>query len=729
MNEGADLGIELTEDPQSPRFRRGKAILVINVYKLINGKSVFGVGDEGIKIGFESIVIDDVHACLATTEDQFTLKIPTSNAVYEPLFSLFRDDLYQQSQSHALEIERDPTKNMLLPYWAWVKKQKPVLDILYKEKECKEVKFVWPLIKDVLPLCRCVFGGGEIEISPRILPINVIPAFESAKRRIFMTATLADDSVLISHFNLSSASLSNTVTPSTADDIGYRMILIPQEINPKITDDDLKQFYKRLSGTYNVVIIVPSNQRALYWNDVADRTLKADNLYEGVEELKNGHVGLVVLVNKYDGIDLPKDACRILVIDRLPEVRRKIDEIDQGVLFGSDEILTKKIQKIEQGMGRGIRANSDYCVVFLMGRYLVNDLVTNQALEKLTNATKAQMQLSEQVSEQIRGTGLEEIEKVIKYCLNRNKEWVKKSKEVLINIKYQKACKVNPITVLQRNAFNAALVRNFQTAIDEMTQAVNLKNDKRVKGWLKQQLAEYLHFINPVESQETLKSAVSDNSQVLHPLAGIRYSKLSTPTLNQAQRCADYLASKFHNPNQIILQVNSYCEQLIFQPNTASLFEETVKQIAFFLGFNAQRPEAEFNKGPDVLWEIGQLKYFVIECKNGATTDLISKHDCDQLAGSINWFTTKYDKTCSAIPIIIHPSNCFEYASSPHSETRIITREKLDELKSCLREFAEKVVQSDSTRNPRSINDLLKKESLTANTFIEKFTTKFKVKK
>lgn len=30
LNEGADLGIELTEDPQSPRFRRGKAILVIN---------------------------------------------------------------------------------------------------------------------------------------------------------------------------------------------------------------------------------------------------------------------------------------------------------------------------------------------------------------------------------------------------------------------------------------------------------------------------------------------------------------------------------------------------------------------------------------------------------------------------------------------------------------------------------------------------------------------------
>lgn len=42
------------------------------------------------------------------------------------------------------------------------------------------------------------------------------------------------------------------------------------------------------------------------------------------------HVGLVVLVNKYDGIDLPNDACRIPVIDGLPDVRRKIDIIRQS---------------------------------------------------------------------------------------------------------------------------------------------------------------------------------------------------------------------------------------------------------------------------------------------------------------------------------------------------------------------------------------------------------------
>lgn len=37
-----------------------------------------------------------------------------------------------------------------------------------------------------------------------------------------------------------------------------------------------------------------------------------------IRALRDGHVGLVVLINKYDGIDLPSDACRILALDGCP---------------------------------------------------------------------------------------------------------------------------------------------------------------------------------------------------------------------------------------------------------------------------------------------------------------------------------------------------------------------------------------------------------------------------
>lgn len=42
--EAAALGFDVTDDPTSPRFAAGRCCLVTNIHKLVNGRSVFGVG-------------------------------------------------------------------------------------------------------------------------------------------------------------------------------------------------------------------------------------------------------------------------------------------------------------------------------------------------------------------------------------------------------------------------------------------------------------------------------------------------------------------------------------------------------------------------------------------------------------------------------------------------------------------------------------------------------------
>lgn len=433
LEEANHLGLEVTEDPESLRFIRGQAILVINVYKLINGKSVFGVSGGGTQIDIGTIIIDDVHACLATTEQQFAVTLNSSSDSYNQLLDLFKEDLRRQSALTLIDIEDgDPNKNMLVPYWEWQNKINEVIAILHRIRDEDSIKFNWPLVRDNLSLARCVFGGNQVEITLRCVPIGVIPSFINAQRRIFMSATLLDDNVLVSHFDVDMECISRLVTPTTANDIGDRMILVPQEFNPSLKDDELKRFFKELSTRYNVAVIVPSYNRADYWEDVADETLTKDNIYDGVQRLKDGHVGLVVLVNRYDGIDLPDDACRILVIDGLPDVRRRIDRLDQFILAGSDYIHVQLIQRIEQGMGRGIRSSDDQCIVFLMGRRLTNHLYTQGALDKFTPATKAQINLSDRLSEQIRGEGLDKIGNVIELSLQRDAEWVKASKGAIV---------------------------------------------------------------------------------------------------------------------------------------------------------------------------------------------------------------------------------------------------------------------------------------------------------
>ena len=54
--EANNLGIEVTKDHTSPRFLSGRSILIVNIYKLVNGRSVFGVGDRGVKVKIGSLI-------------------------------------------------------------------------------------------------------------------------------------------------------------------------------------------------------------------------------------------------------------------------------------------------------------------------------------------------------------------------------------------------------------------------------------------------------------------------------------------------------------------------------------------------------------------------------------------------------------------------------------------------------------------------------------------------
>jgi len=313
--EAESLGIAATDDEKDPDFIAGRAILVANVHKLFNGRSVFGVGERKIPIG--CIVIDDAHACLGVVHDQFCIKSKVDSPVYDGLLKLFEEDLKTQSPSGLLDVKaQDASVVMTVPYWAWQDHEDEVLALLHAHRSSKELEWNWPLLSDCIPLCTCVFGGGRLEIAPRFVPIDRIPAFDSAKRRIYMTATLADDTILVNHFKADAAEVAQPIRPKGGGDIGDRMILAPQEINPDYTVEQIKELVSEIAKDLNVVVIVPSKPRAEFWGDVAAQTLDKDSIQNGVEKLKDGHVGLTVLINKYDGIDLPGEACELLVIAR-----------------------------------------------------------------------------------------------------------------------------------------------------------------------------------------------------------------------------------------------------------------------------------------------------------------------------------------------------------------------------------------------------------------------------
>jgi hypothetical protein len=729
IEESKALGLEVVQDPKDERFLKGKAILVINIYKLVNGKSVFGIGDQGVKIPITSILIDDAHTCLGTIEEQFSLKISNKNPIYSKILNTFEAAMKQQSEPKLYEISAgDPLTYIQIPYWEWQSKISEITQFLIDEKEHEEIKYKWPLIKEDISRCSCVISKSNIEISVNCIPIDLIPSIRQVERKVFMTATLSDDSVLATHFGISSQNLSNPITPDTAGDVGDRIILFPQALNSNMFDSDVKAICTEIAKIHNVVVIVPSKSRADFWNDVSALILDKETIHTGIEQLKNRHIGLAVLINRYDGIDLPDDTCRLLVIDGLPDPRSKLEKIRQNQLSGSTYWANEIIHLIEQGIGRGIRSNDDYCVVFLMGKDLTSQLYMERNLGLFSPATKAQLKLSEQVAEQIKDKGAQELNEVINYCLNRDPNWVKASRGVLAALNYSDQNTTNKVQVAIREAFDFDRLSQPQRAANRILEEINnLQNSSLLKGFLKQTMAEYINQYDPVEAQKTQLSAIADNIQLLKPLKGITYRTLDANSSSQAVACTAFLKEKFKNGNELIIYSEGVLSNLSFNLDSSSKFEQSLKELAFLLGFIGQRPENDYGKGPDNLWLLDEQNFLVIECKNRSETSFISKHDCNQLNGSEIWFKTQYT-VGKCVPIMIHSSTCFEFACSPSSTIKIMNKEFLNKFVSSIRDFIKSIANNNEYADSRIVEASLIHHKLKHLNIVDYFTTNFTVK-
>ena len=231
MHEAGQLGIDVVDDIEATRYLAGQSIGVVNVHKLINGRSVFGGpgSGRGVPVPIGSIVIDDAHAALATAEAQTTIILPSGHPARDRLFEIFRSDLRQQSETAVLDIEAGESSAIAtVPFWAWASKISEVTRALHEHRDDDALKFTLPIVADALPVSMAIFTASSLEIRPPFPPIGGIRSLANASRRIYLTATLPDDTVLVSDFNADSISVAKPITPSTASDLGDRLILAPR---------------------------------------------------------------------------------------------------------------------------------------------------------------------------------------------------------------------------------------------------------------------------------------------------------------------------------------------------------------------------------------------------------------------------------------------------------------------------------------------------------------------
>ena len=732
-DEAEALGIKVTKDIKNSNFHSGDSIFVTTIHKLFNGKSVFGVGQGDPEINLGAVVIDDVHACVATIKEQFRILLSYKHPAYQEILKIIEGELERRELGLFLEVKSgDPRPKIEVPYWAWIGAQKEIMSILHRHKnDDKEygdndnLFFSYPLLRDILPLCRCIIGGQKLEIEPDCPPTGLIQAFSRAKRRIYMTATLADDSELVTHFGIDQNNLCNPIVPKSSQFMGERMILMPQEINSAITTEEIKKLLVHLAEKKNVVVIVPSKAAAERWENIANqKILMASDIVEGVNNLRNGHVGLTVLVNRYDGIDLPHDACRVLVIDDLPKAASFSDLADMDILGHSQIGLRRQMQRIEQGMGRGIRSNNDYCVVLLVNLKLIRQVRSPEGIDLMNPATKAQLDFSKKIAEKFRGTNIKKIAEIINQCLDRKPSWLESNKKVLFDVQTKTNLVLHKTSIAVRAAFDAACGKNYKEAADLLENAIKESQDKDERAWLMSKLAAIQHHLNQAESQKTLQKANKLNANILRPLEGVPYEDLLKQKSDQVEKIQSYYKDNFYDAVDRTLKINILIDDLHFQEVEPDKFEAAIDKVAQCIGLISQRPEKNYGEGPDNLWKLPNGSFLVIECKNKIKSDKgISKKDTGQLEQARSWFIERYMEPDIVTPVIIHPLKFLVKEASKVERMHIMTEVELSKLRKALKEFTEQLCTSNILSSPKQIKELLALYGFNDNEFLKRYTT------
>ena len=710
-NEALKFGIPycvVDENNNIPNeFQSGEKILITHAHKIFNGKSIFGIGNNCVKVN--TVILDDSHACIDILKDAFTVIVSKdlNEALYNKILTLFSEDLIEQGEGSYLDIKAGEYETfMMVPYWSWNNKKTEILTILSESTSMDEIKFVWPLMKDRIIEYSCFISGNKIEISPYNINVTQFGTFSRAHRRILMSATTQEDIFFVKGLNFSVDAVVNPIKYPKLRWSGEKMLLMPSLID-ETCDKDLvaTEFGKMSVSQFGIVVIVPNTKRANYYNQLGAKFPKNNKeLFSVIDDLRKGNFNnIVVINNRYDGIDLPDESCRILIIDSMPFLNNYSDRYEEKCCPNS-EIINKKIaQKIEQGIGRAVRGEKDYCAILIIGSDIEKFMRGALTRKYFSNQTQKQIEIGFEVAKmakeevQENDSPMKQIISLIKQMIKRDDGWKEYYatemneiiEEGIENTIYERYEKENEFERLFSQAEYEKAVNETQRFIDKY-----IKDDLE-KGWYLEQMARYAYMFSKEKSALLQKSAFKLNTQLLKPDNGIVYSKISFLNENRINRFKKYI-SKYSDFEELNLHMNEAIEKFSFGMPSEK-FESSLQDLGEMLGYVSQRPDQEIRKGPDNLWCVSNKKYVIFECKSEVEEhrNAIKKSEAGQFNNHCGWFKEEYGEYVDVLRIMIIPTKRLSHDANFNEQVFVMRKNGVKKFKDNIKAFLKEIQKYD----------------------------------
>ncbi|MGI8404681.1 MAG: DEAD/DEAH box helicase family protein [Thermomicrobiales bacterium] len=619
-------------------YHRRAAPCVTTYQALLNGHSRFA--DEGLA----AVVFDDAHTTGHLLRDQFTLHISRSALpnLYANLTSLFRP--YFAHISEEMEYmetieDRGRSSIVLVPPFAVHQIASDLLKELFDADlgNTTDTKFAWAHLRNHIELCAVLVSAAEVTFTPVIVPAGILSCFGPGVRRLYLSATLTAQDDFLRSFGRIPARI---ISPITTAGECERLILIPartMDIKSKQQDIDVA---KAAIQDEKSLVLVPTRNRKKLWDDVATQTdTDATGQIELFKEVKAP--ACLVLTARYDGVDLPGDTCRVLIIDGLPTGLNPLERFLWEQMNLGKMLRSTIASRIAQSFGRISRGMSDHGVVILTGSNLVEWILApkNQAL--LPAFLQRQLSLGIEVSGI---AGIDDLRDTALKCLNREDDWIRY---------YQKRMESTPVS---------------PSTTDDLEQTLFIAEDEAAFGlafWRR----DYAKAAKALEVRLEETFIVSRSTGAWHALwLGYCYDLLSDQeaarslyvrahnadrhiprfdpkieyeTIVGISEQAFAIANLLTSENRTYITIPQHFDRDLAAlsgdanvPNT----EAALEALGILLGLQSTRPDNEFSTGPDVVWSLPGKPALSIEAKTAKSPQsTYSKRDLGQILDRRQW--------------------------------------------------------------------------------------------
>ena len=364
-------------------FRQGDAVAFVTYSAVFNAHPY---------ITAQTLVLDDAHAAEGYVASNWTISIRRGDRAFPIVLDILAnagavpaDVIRRLRLDDTADEDADSEEISAEVYLAGIAETAAVADDLEQVLADAAAQgsiprgsqFALDMVRRSLPACMTYVSARELLIRPLIAPTRFHDAFGDARHRVYASATLGDGGELERAFGRRMINRIPVPANWETQGTGRRFFVFPDLLRGLGDEERIACFTTQALDLFGkAVLIAPSDRAknrlvaALVPEDMP--VWQPEEFAEAPEGFAEAPGGVLALANRYDGIDLPDEACRLVILGGLP-VGMHLQERFLHDSVRALVVLTERIRtRLTQGAGRATRNSADYAAVIMLGRDLAN---------------------------------------------------------------------------------------------------------------------------------------------------------------------------------------------------------------------------------------------------------------------------------------------------------------------------------------------------------------------